>query len=70
VLKDILVHNKKYAGSPSRLLYYDDAQLNRLWREAIFDLSFVKRLESKMGERSAPKTLKTLQYIKDMGLQE
>ena len=69
VLKDILVHNKKYAGSPSRLLFYDDAQLNRLWREAIFDLSFVKRLESKMGERTLPKTLKTIEHMKALGLQ-
>ena len=69
VFKDILIHNSKYSGSPSRLLIYDESQINRLFKEAIYDLYFVARLESKTGERTISKTLKTIEHMKALGLQ-
>ena len=70
ILARIYLHNKKYEGDMAMHIFVDNSLLTRLWKEAIYDMYPEERLKSKMGERSAPKTLKTLQYIKDMGLQE
>jgi len=69
ILSKIYLHNKKYEGDMAMHIFVDYTLLNRLWKEAVYDMYPEERLKSKLGERTAPKTMKTLEYIKDMGLQ-